>query len=541
MAAGISAGVTAFREAYVSAGDDAITQFDFTSYEGRRLRYALYQALYDASVYRSGVHGWSASMRAAYGLYKYVRSIEAPASTIVTFWQSHLFGGVLDPEAGDGSSAPSAIPILTDNEALRPALSLVWAWSNWAVKKDTFALEGAKLGDVGIRIVDDRARNKVYQQIVHPASLVDMTLDPFGNVKGYIYEEPREHPTTGKAVVYREEVTRDGDNVVYRTYLDKQPYPWPTNLDMKGVARQEWSEPYGFVPFVWCNHIDTGTEFGLSELHQGLAAFRELDDISSALDDQIRKAVNSPWLLAGVQDPKLARGGVDPTIPATTPSTTRPEPERTEMKLLYGPQGATATPLVFPLDIMGTNTRIEALHAKLRRDYPELDADLATDAGDASGRALRVKRQRAEVKVNLRRASYDSALVRAHQMAVAIGGFRKLDGFGGFNLDSFAAGLLDHQIGQRPVFAVSTADQLEEDTLFWGAAKAAEDAGYPLELFLADQGWAEERIAVYLTKKEERQAQALAAAEAARPLPPTPVTRTVQRDENGRIASVTEG
>ncbi len=513
MTSSLAIGLSSFKEAYVSTGDDQAKTFDFTSYEGRRTRYAHYAALYDASVYRSNIHAWSPSFRATYGLYKYIRSVESPAASVASFWQTHLFGGALDMDAGDGASVPSAIPILTDVEALRPAIAQTWQWSNWNIKKDTFSLQGAMLGDVGIRVVDDRARNKAYLQIVHPSTVEDLEIDPFGNVKAYCIIERRAHPITGKAVDYREEVSREGDMVVTRTFLDEQPFAWPGNEDVNGDLRKEWREPYGFVPFVWVNHIDTGVEYGLSELHLGLPVFRELDDIGSALDDQIRKAVNSPWLLAGVDDPK--RGGrSDPSVPTTRPTTARTEPGRQEVPLLYAPLGATATPMVFPLDIAGTNARIDALHAKLRRDYPELEADIATSAGDASGRALRVARQRAETKVYLRRSTYDSALASAQMMAVAIGGMRKLDGFQGFNLDSFGAGKLDHRIGPRPVFAVDTLDEIEEQQAFWTAAKAAGDAGYPLELYLKDQGWADQRVADYMKAKQSADAAAQAKMDA---------------------------
>ena len=486
-----NAAISSFREAYVSTGEDQSTAFDFTSYAGRRARYALYSALYDASVYRSGVHRWSSSFRQTYGLYRYIRSIESPAASIPSFWQTHLFGGPLDMDAGDGQSQPSAIPILTDTAALRPALSQVWAWSNWAIKKDTFAMMGALLGDVGLRVVDDVGRSKVYLQLVHPSSIAALSLDPFGNVKAYEIQEQRAHPNTGKPVTYRELVEKDGDLVVYRTFLDTMAFAWPENVDARGIARAEWHEAYGFVPLVWLNHIDTGVEFGLSELHLGLSVFRELDDIASALDDQIRKAVNAPWLLAGVDDPKKSRRA-DPTIPSATPTLANAEPGRQEMPLLYGPLGATATPMVFPLDIAGTNTRIEALHAKLRRDYPELESDVATSAGDASGRALRVARQRAETKVLLRRATYDDGLARAQMMAVAIGGMR--GAFAGFGLDSYAAGALDHRIGPRPVFAVDTMDEIEEETAFWASVKAAVDAGADLRGYLLDKGWDQQRV-----------------------------------------------
>lgn len=503
MKASFAAAFSAFKETYVSPGDSASALVDFNSYDGRRLRYSLYRALYDNSVYRSGqVHQWSKAFRQTYGLYKYIRNIEAPTAELITFWQTHLYGGALDMGAGDGSSIPSAIPIVTDHQDLRPAIAQIWQWSNWATKKDTLALLGARDGDVGIRIIDDVRRKKVYLKLLDPINVTSIDLDPFGNVQGYTFEETRAHPTTGKSCTYTEVVTRDGDNVLYQTRLDDQVFAWPGNEDVSGKARMAWAEPYGFVPLVWLNHIDTETEFGLSELHAGLPLFRELDDIGSALDDQIRKAVNSPWLLAGVTDPKIARHA-DPNIPTATPTGANPEPGRQEQPLLYGPVGATATPLVFPLDIVGVNARAESLHSRLRSRYPELDDDIATGAGDASGRALRVKRQKAEVKVNLRRAVYDDATTRAQQMAIAIAGMRRLKDFTGFSLDSYASGALDHRIGARPVFAVSTLDEIEEDTAFWTAATTATGAGADLAGYLADKGWDAKRIALVAPPKPE--------------------------------------
>lgn len=495
------ASISTFRETYVSAGDDASALIDFNSYQGRRLRYSLYRALYDTSVYRATIHQWSPQFRQQYGLYRYIRAVEAPTVELVTFWQTHLFGGALDMDAGDGRGTPSAIPILTDTEALRPAIAQIWQWSNWATKKDTYALVGARDGDVAVRIIDDVRRKKVYFRVDDPSTFIDVAFDPFGNVCGYTREEVRAHPITGKACTYKEHVCKDGDAVLYQTFLDEQSFAWPGNEDVSGTPRAAWQEPYGFVPMVFVNHIDTNTEFGLSELHAGLPLFRELDDIASALDDQIRKSVNAPWLLAGVEDPKLKRGGTDPRIHGATATATNTEPGRQEVPMFYGPAGATATPLLASLDLAGVNSRIEALHAGLRSRYPELDADIATAAGDASGRALRVARQAAETKVNLRRAAYDDALVRAQQMAVAIAGFRRLPDFASFGLDSYAAGALDHRIGSRPVFAVSTADAIEEDAAFWAAAKVAKDAGADLAGYLEDKGWNAQRIALVAPKK----------------------------------------
>lgn len=485
-----TAAVSAFRAAYLSA--DAQDGGDFTSGDARRLRYDLLWAIYENSVYRSDTHAWAQAYRGVLGLYKYIRAIEAPAQEIAQFAQTHIMGGQLDPDAKEDG----ALPIVTPHAGLRPHLAQLWRWSNWATRKDVLTLRGSVMGDFAIRVMDDRLRERVYLELLHPGLLSDVALDPFGNVKGYTLEETRADPLRpGQTAVYREMVTREGDNVVYTTYRNGNEFGWPENADTFGNALSTWSESYGFVPLVWGKHIDIGLDYGWSEYHAGLPVFRELDDLGSALDDQIRKTVNAPWLMAGVDPPSDT-----PTTTRTAPAAGRPEPGRQEVPMLYGPVGAQPHALVMPLDIAGTNARIESLHAKLRRDYPELQADVQTASGDASGRALRVARQRAEAKVTARRAVYDDAVVRAQMMALAIGGMRGL--FAGLSLDSYGAGALDHTIGPRPVFAVSEADRIEEETAFWGAAKAVKDAGGDVRGWLKGQGWTPAQIRAVLPDPE---------------------------------------
>jgi hypothetical protein len=109
-------GFSAFREAYFSA--DTGDAGDFTAYAARRMRYELLWAAYENTHYRD-MHRWAAAYKADYGLYKYVRGVYNPAYRLGKFYATHLMGGSLDPEAGDGKGEPSAIPIITDNDALR--------------------------------------------------------------------------------------------------------------------------------------------------------------------------------------------------------------------------------------------------------------------------------------------------------------------------------------------------------------------------------------------------------------------------------------
>jgi hypothetical protein len=195
------------------------------------------------------------------------------------------------------------------------------------------------------------------------------------------------------------------------------------------------------------------------------------------------------WLFAGVK-----KGDNNPSTKGADATADRPQPGREELPALYGPADASATPLIASVQIAEVLSTLQELLKELERDYPELQMDIWTASGATSGKALRVARQRAETKVKQRRQNYDSELVRAQQMAVAIAGWRNYPGFEGFDLTSYSQGKLDHSIAMRPVFAVDPLDVIEEKQAFWTAIKAAVDAGVSLEAALIDAGWDEQKI-----------------------------------------------
>jgi hypothetical protein len=279
---------------------------------------------------------------------------------------------------------------------------------------------------------------------------------------------------------------------VYETLLNGDPYIW----DGEDAT---WAEPYGFIPMVVIQHNNVGLDWGWSEMHPVLSKFREVDDLASKLSDQIRKMVDAPWLFSGVSQPKDPR---KTTMTGNSPTMDRPEPGREEIPALYGPVGSSATPLVAQLDIAAASNYILEIIKDIERDYPELNDDIARAKGDVSGRALRLSREPIEVKVQQRRANYDDALVRAQQMAVAIGGYRKYEGFTGFGLESYQAGKLEHHIGERPIFSKDPMDDLDFDKLFWEVATSAKGAGLPLQIWLKRQGWSEEQIAEIVNSPE---------------------------------------
>jgi len=506
------AALTAFREPHIVT--DLFDERDFSSFDARRLRYAILWSFYENTAFR-GAQKWAAKYKVDHGLYKYIRNVYNPAYRLAEFWVSHVYGGVLDPAASDGDGTPSAIPILYEagGETLQAAIARLWQWSRWQAKKDNWVRNGAVKGDVGLRVVDDTERERVYLEIVKPEIIKSVTLDPFGNVKAYTLEWQDDHPANPtRRATFTEECTRESvggtnsDFVQYRTYLDGAPYPWSGAQDDDGSATAEWAIPYGFVPLVMTQHLDVGLEWGWSELHAGRSRIHEIDNLGSALDDQIMKSVNAPWLIAGQKKPNKAD---QRAASNTDPSTDRPEPGKDELQTFWieNPQ-AKAQALVAPLDLEQTSAAIQDILQDLEKQYPELRLERALEQAnfDLSGRALRILRQDAEAKVKTRRAGYEDALVRGQQMAVAIGGFREYEGFQGFDLNSYAAGKLAHSIKDRPAFPQDPLDKLEIHTAVLTAAARAKDLSIPpplwLQTFASAQGYDLEFIQQYQASEE---------------------------------------
>jgi hypothetical protein len=483
----VMAAISAFKKPVVTYDYLDSTQYD--DYDSRRLRYAILWSFFENTAY-DNIHKWAIRYKVDYGLYKYLRNIYNPANRLGNFWQTHLMGGYLDPMAGDGDEKVSALPIVTENELLRPAIAKVWEWSNWQSRKGIYTLKGATLGDVGLKIIDNPEKQKAYISVVSPEKIKDYTVDDFGNVKSYVLEEERPNPLgKGNAVTFNEVAVRgDGDDVDFATFLNGKPFPW-------NGESSEWTIPYGFVPFVVRHQIDVGTKWGWAEMHAARSKIHEVDDLASKTDDQIRKTVDPVWLFAGVKDPNKKGNGNQIKIETPASSTDQPMPGRETKNALYSTDsGAKAQALVADLDLSAVTEQIQKLNEALEKEYPEL-RNFRDSGGDASGKARRIERQDAETKVLERRVGYDTGLVHAHNMCIAIAGERNYDeAFASFDLDSFEKGDLQHSIGRRPVFSKDKTDDLENNDLFWSAAIKATKSGMSLPAYLESQGWTDEQI-----------------------------------------------
>lgn len=507
----LGAAFKAFREAFLAS--DEIHAADFEEFEGRRLRYALLWSYYESTTYRVFLNAWATKYIKDFGLYKYARNIFNPSYRLAEFWVAALVGGVLDLAASDTGALPiqvSETASESDAQNLRAVIAQIWRDSNWQVNKSIWARNGVVKGDTVLRVVDDPARAKAYLEVVRPDILKAVTRDPSGNVKAYEIEEVRPNPLDANKpdVTYTEIAERltspaavEGESsggtgaVRYQTLLNGKPYAW------NGIAA-EWTENYGFVPVVVIKHIDVGLEWGWAEMYAGLSKLREADDQWSVIDDHIRVKHKAPWLF------NFSKPTLTPTATTAQPTDETPQPGREDLNALYiKDKDAKGQPLVADLQIDHALQNLDKIIDQLERDYPEIRDEFSRMRGnDVSGEALRIMREPVEVRAAERRAVYESALVRAHNMAISIGAQKGYAGFEAFSETSFVEGKLEHSIAARPVYRIDPLEKLAQEAAFWKAAQEAAKVSVAVEVFLEMQGWDKEKIAM-VTKNPEFQAR----------------------------------
>ncbi len=524
-------------------------------FRSRQLRYEVLWAFYEQNAYRD-VQGWPQQLRATYGLYEGVRDLFGIAHQLGEFWAAHLQGGHLDLEAGDGQSAPSALPIVMakENPAVREGLGELLKRSNWAIQKDVAARFGVTTGDVFLEIRADNESETVRLGVV-PAGRVkwaDLTTE--GDVAAceleYLRPDPR-HKASDESingprtpyVRYNEIVTPDPSGKGYRwsTYLDGIAFTWPGN---PGPTWTVGDLP--FCPLVKVQHINIGLGWGQAEAMAALSGMREIADLSSCLTDWARKACNAPHLMTGMANPAsdpaaVARAAAQPATAAQLRSgiggefagagfgglnQSRAEaPSRSANNYLYVQDvDAKAHPLVLPVPVEGLGHQIDRLKAKNDSDYPELSFERIRASGQASAEAIREARKPAEAKIHARRVEYDNASVRAFRMALTLGGLRGYRHYEPFNAGSYDDGKLDFRIGDRPAFAPDPMEKIAERMARYQAMQSATAAGLPLDLAMEEAGYSKQDIARAVQAKADAQQHALAMASTA-PKPPTlPVT-----------------
>lgn len=415
----------------------------------RMARYDRLWALYQNTAY-DRLTTYLASYPANHRLYTKTRGLRNPLGAYVDFWQANIWGGMLDMDAGDGDEDASALPIRTDNERIRPAIAQIWQWSNWGSNRQIVTLHGSALGDAIIQVVDNPTAGKVYMRARYPSEVDDLLWDDFGNVKRCVFEYGAKDDNgisyTYKEIIEHPSVHGLGGGTRFRTFKNNTPFAYPGNL-YDGANVSEWFAPYDFVPVVHIPFIDVGVDWGTVGYAQVVRLIDEASAKASIINDQLNKELNPPLVARGLRPADLTWTVNDNSVPV--------------VYIPKAPADADLQPLLWDMNIDDAVASLATDIEQIKELLPELQFTRDLRSG-MSGAALRTAYAPLISKIQGIRANFDDRLVRAQNMALAIGGIRNYGPeFSGITADSYSSGQLDHAIGARPVLPRGQTEELE--------------------------------------------------------------------------------
>lgn len=469
----------------------------FGDWNIRRGRYGIYEAYYRNLAYDQ-VSQFAAQMKKEMRLYHYIRGVYNPVGRYVNLVNSYVYGGALDMRTAEGG----AIPIEAENPDVYTALTTLWKASRWQEQKSIYARNAIMMGDSVLKIVDDVGAQRVRLEVLHPAHLKYATFDEVGNIVEAVIEYERDEPrsladyypsrggtqqaaATKNTFTYTEVITKDS----FATFRNGEP--WAFYEDAAGNGLSAWQNEYGFVPLVLANDSVTGMHWGEPRYGLFKRKIDEANDLVSLLHDQIRKVVIPLLYAEGASGATQIQSGLE---------------EKDAFKILYGPAGSSLNPITADINIADVTVQIGELLKELEDDLPVLALPrIRRRSGDMTAPGVAAGYSDAIAWIEETQGQLNGALVRAHKMALSIGGYQGYPGYESFNLDSFDNGDEEHDIKPRPVIQdkLSRRDRV---TLL-------KDAGAPLRLILKEMdGFTQEEIDEAIADVDAAQAAATGAA-----------------------------
>lgn len=431
---------------------------------GQQPSFTLLWSYYDGTAF-DNIGVWSA-YRGQNRLYRAMRLLYNPTRRVCDFYAQHVYPGYL---AADVSDLPEgvtlAIPLAdTVTPDVRTALDVLWSWSNWEVKKNLMVRYGSIAGSVLVEVMDDVDNGMVYLNVVWPAMVSYLDLDPTGVVMAYVIQYMARNDD-GTYYHYRKNV--DADGIAY--FKDDQPFDY---------GEGETSDlPYGFIPAVWIKHRDLGTNYGAPAIHAVIGKIDELNSLASHIHDQIHKVIGAPvvlWSTGKIGNLFSAKGQEKDGV---TQPTDTPDLVREGILMLAGPTGGKVDSLAGNLQLHEAAEHLTMLLGEIEQDLPEVSMyrelrAMSQVTGPAASRIM------GDVVANMDEAStnYDQGSARVFKMALAIGGMRASAGDWGpltseqsaflpFTLEDLHTGSIPVKITPRALIQMSEVEKLELEQL----------------------------------------------------------------------------
>lgn len=461
------------------------------------LQNGLYEALRDV---RFGVDADTANLKA----------IRNPSPAIIDFWSDKGFPSPLVLTTPRTAQQQDAEQQTTETDPLIDAIEQVWAWSNWRRRLPYVAWACALFGEVYLKVVADKARGRVWFEVIEPEYVFDFEEDERDNLTWIRLDVPKcdtDHETGETRRYTRTEVWSKADGT-YRVWeTDGDQYGKPLNqfgamIDEESGALAELD--IDFLPFVRIPFREVGQKRGIGAILVLIEAMVEADLMATNLHGVLFNDLEATTV--------ITRDGVDVNNRPLPPVSVRSaEPQfdanghqiaspgrQTDGSVTLGkrtlvslPGGAHLEHTVPPIDYDAALLIQQDHDTHLERLAPELAYSKISEmsGSDLSGRAIRFKLTPAVDRVEKVRPNLLDGLKAADMMAVTLGQVNGIAGFEG--LGTFADGSLEHGFMEQAILPVSDYEDAQTRHEQASAMQAEQSAGLPLGEILKRSGYSE--------------------------------------------------
>lgn len=408
-----------------------------------------------------------------------LRPLRNPTYRVVEFYAAKLWPGAL----------PAALPIVTDNDQLQPAIEQLWQWSNWGSEKQAVARSFPEYGDLFLKIATRSENDKVirvYMQNLEPQAVTDITADERGYLTYIRLDTPQQRRMEdGKLKPYTLTEVWDKSTQLFRRWEHDKL----NTTDLRLLGDPTVEKPFAafgidFVPVVWQPFRHIGDERGMAAITPAIDKIDEANRQATRLHQMLFRYNKPLWAAAANGMDSTGRPLPPPRLGGSEGNTLELSDNDDDVIRLPGTTSLNA--LVPSINYDSALAVIRDQMDEIQNDLPEMVySSLQNRAGsDLSGKAIRYLLSSALDRLLEARGNAEHALVRAHQMALTIGQNAGLfPNLGG----TFASGAFDHSFAPRPALELSEGDQAD-------IVKTYHDAGVPLPTAAGRAGWSDDAV-----------------------------------------------
>lgn len=409
-----------------------------------------------------------------------LKPLRNPTYRTVEFYVSHIWPGTL----------PNALPILTDNDTLAPAVEQLWQWSNWGNRKQVAVRQLAMTGDLFVKLVQTEDRKQVYLQLIDAEYVTAFTEDHRDYLTMIRIDTPQYNdrglPYTHVEVWSKEKGTR-------RIWLTERGCEVPL-AELGNPQDEVPMSDFGidFVPFVHTKFRDVGDDRGMAAIVPAIDKIDEANRQATRLHQMLFRYSRPLWAITGA-------GNDDSGRPMPVPALSNGESITINEDTLIGiPGTATLQSLVPNIDYEAALEILQDHMSELENDLPELAYYSIRQIGNPSGRALRVLLSDAIDKLMEARGNAEDGMIRAHKMGLTMMAANKLAGVKG----SYENGDFDHSFEERNAIPIDALEEAQTELAQAQAVQAWVTAGLPLADALMRTGcYSEKDITAILERK----------------------------------------